>query len=81
MNDLFTKYPHTDTKNSQQCNIIDVYFREIRDDIEQEDVQEAFFRYMEENPNAGVIQDEDDDVEYDEDGNPILKHKVTQENK
>lgn len=56
-------------------------FREIRDDIEQEDVQEAFFRYMEENPNAGVIQDEDDDVEYDEDGNPILKHKVTQENK
>lgn len=50
--------------------------KEIRDDIEQEDVQESFFRYMEENPNAGVIHDEDDDVEYDEDGNPILKHKM-----
>ena len=32
---------------------------------------EAYLRYMEENPMAGVIADEEDDVEYDSDGNPI----------
>ena len=47
-------------------------FRGIRDDIEGEDVQEAFFRYMEENPMAGVILDEDEIVEYDADGNAII---------
>lgn len=31
-------------------------------------------RYMEENPNAGVV-DDDDIVEYDEDGNPIIPDK------
>ncbi|XP_043531283.1 ATP-dependent RNA helicase DDX42 isoform X1 [Chiloscyllium plagiosum] len=43
----------------------------IRDDIEEEDDHEAYFRYMAENPNAGVIQEEEDDIEYDSDGNPI----------
>ncbi|XP_043910892.1 ATP-dependent RNA helicase DDX42 [Protopterus annectens] len=44
----------------------------IRDDIEEEDDQEAYFRYMAENPMAGVIQEEEEDnVEYDSDGNPI----------
>ncbi|XP_072342994.1 ATP-dependent RNA helicase DDX42-like isoform X1 [Scyliorhinus torazame] len=56
----------------------------IRDDIEEEDdhfdlwityVQEAYFRYMAENPNAGVIQEEEDDIEYDSDGNPIPPQK------
>ena len=32
---------------------------------------EEYLRYMEENPNAGVIADEEDDVQYDSDGNPI----------
>lgn len=44
----------------------------IRDDIEGEDEQESYFRYMEENPLAGVVDDEDPDVEYDEDGNAII---------
>ncbi|KAJ8314337.1 hypothetical protein KUTeg_008898 [Tegillarca granosa] len=48
----------------------------VRDDIDEEDDQESFFRYMEENPMAGVIQDEDDDVEYDSDGNPIYNQKI-----
>ena len=39
-------------------------------------MQESFFRYMEENPNAGVIHDEEDEVEYDDEGNPIIKNKV-----
>ena len=46
--------------------------RGIRDDIEGEDVQEAFFRYMEENPMAGVLFDEDEVIEYDADGNAII---------
>ncbi|XP_005994675.1 ATP-dependent RNA helicase DDX42 isoform X1 [Latimeria chalumnae] len=48
----------------------------IRDDIEEEDDQEAYFRYMAENPTVGVIQEEDDDnIEYDSDGNPIALTK------
>ncbi|KAG7459764.1 hypothetical protein MATL_G00214200 [Megalops atlanticus] len=44
----------------------------IRDDIEEEDDQEAYFRYMAENPTAGLTQEEEEDtVEYDSDGNPI----------
>lgn len=40
--------------------------RNIRDDIEEEDVEEAFYRYMEENPMAGVYMEDDEIVEYDE---------------
>ncbi len=48
----------------------------IRDDIDGEDVEESYYRYMEENPMAGVQnEDEDDDMEYDEDGNPIVTIK------
>ncbi|RNA22526.1 ATP-dependent RNA helicase DDX42 [Brachionus plicatilis] len=48
-----------------------------RDDIENEDDQESYFRWLEENPNAGVPQaDEDDqDIEYDQDGNIIVPEK------
>ncbi|XP_028131448.1 ATP-dependent RNA helicase DDX42 isoform X1 [Diabrotica virgifera virgifera] len=49
----------------------------IRNDLEEEDVEESYYRYMEENPNAGVPQTDDDhpEVEYDEDGNPIAPDK------
>lgn len=47
----------------------------IRDDIEEEDDHEAYFRYMAENPNAGVVQEEEDDIDYDSDGNPIPPQK------
>lgn len=53
-------------------------FRGERADIEEEDDQESFFRYMEENPNAGVIftsTEDDAEIEYDEDGNPIPPEK------
>ncbi|XP_029013762.1 ATP-dependent RNA helicase DDX42 [Betta splendens] len=44
----------------------------IRDDIEEEDEQEAYFRYMAENPTAGLTQEEEEEnVDYDSDGNPI----------
>nr|XP_040046597.1 ATP-dependent RNA helicase DDX42 [Gasterosteus aculeatus aculeatus] len=44
----------------------------IRDDIEEEDEQEAYFRYMAENPTAGLsLEEEDENIDYDSDGNPI----------
>lgn len=49
----------------------------VRDDIEQEDVEEAYYRYMEENPMAGVLADEQEElnVEYDNEGNIIYVEK------
>ena len=46
------------------CVIISFISRGVRDDIEQEDVEEAYYRYMEENPMAGVIADEQEDLIY-----------------
>ncbi|XP_075439868.1 ATP-dependent RNA helicase DDX42-like, partial [Ascaphus truei] len=46
--------------------------RGIRDDIEEEDDQEAYFRFMAENPTAGLVpEEEEDNLEYDSDGNPM----------
>lgn len=49
----------------------------IRDDLEEEDVEESYYRYMEENPNAGLapVDEDEPDIEYDEDGNPIPPDK------
>ncbi|KAK2174591.1 hypothetical protein NP493_790g01048 [Ridgeia piscesae] len=48
----------------------------VRDDIDNEDVEESYYRYMEENPMAGVILDDDNQpLEYDEDGNVIIPDK------
>lgn len=48
----------------------------IRDDIENEDDEESYYRYIEENPNAGQDKDDSDaEIEYDEDGNPIAPPK------
>lgn len=49
--------------------------RNVRDDIEQEDEMEAYLRFMEENPNVGVVGDEDEIYEYDEEGNVISMEK------
>lgn len=49
-----------------------------RDDIEKEDEQEEFFKWLEENPNAGVASqadDEEHELEYDQDGNIIIPEK------
>ncbi|XP_011155541.1 ATP-dependent RNA helicase DDX42 [Solenopsis invicta] len=48
----------------------------IRADIDGEDDEESYYRYMEENPTAGLQQEESDqEIEYDEDGNPIAPPK------
>ena len=56
--------------------LVILLYRGVRDDIDQEDDQESFFRYMEENPLAGVVFDDDETViEYDAEGNPIIPEK------
>ncbi|XP_062363997.1 ATP-dependent RNA helicase DDX42 isoform X1 [Cinclus cinclus] len=64
-------------KEKKNVNFFSACFsRGIRDDIEEEDDQEAYFRYMAENPTAGVVQEEEEDnLEYDSDGNPIAPSK------
>ncbi|XP_023029336.2 ATP-dependent RNA helicase DDX42 [Leptinotarsa decemlineata] len=49
----------------------------VRNDLEEEDVEESYYRYMEENPNAGLlpVDEEFPDLEYDSDGNPIAPDK------
>ncbi|XP_070148807.1 ATP-dependent RNA helicase DDX42 [Polyergus mexicanus] len=48
----------------------------FRPDIDGEDDEESYYRYMEENPTAGLQQEESDqEIEYDEDGNPIAPPK------
>lgn len=50
--------------------------RGTRGDIDEEDDEESYYRYMEENPLAGTADDGSDaEIEYDEDGNPIAPPK------
>lgn len=47
----------------------------IRDDIEELDGEESYYKFMAENPDFGKDLDSDNDLEYDEDGNPIAPKK------
>lgn len=49
----------------------------VRNDLEEEDNEESYYRYMEENPNVGLapVDEEGIQIEYDEDGNPIPPEK------
>lgn len=48
----------------------------VRADIDDMDDEESYYKYMEENPNAGLLDDNSgDELEYDEDGNPIAPAK------
>lgn len=50
----------------------------MRQDIEEEDEQESYFRWLEENPNAGLTandEEDDKDAYYDDDGNLIIPEK------
>ncbi|XP_040573324.1 ATP-dependent RNA helicase DDX42 [Lepeophtheirus salmonis] len=48
-------------------------FKGVRTDIDEADNEESYYKWLEENPNAGLmpVDEDDDDIEYDEDGNPI----------
>lgn len=45
----------------------------VRHDIEEEDDEESYYRFIKENPMAGQQADDSDSeqIEYDEDGNPL----------
>ncbi|CAG9806637.1 unnamed protein product [Chironomus riparius] len=44
----------------------------VRADIDDMDDEESYYKYMEENPMAGILDDNSgDELDYDEDGNPI----------
>eukprot|EP00095_Tigriopus_kingsejongensis_P001571 snap_masked-scaffold907_size82601-processed-gene-0.19 protein:Tk01571 transcript:snap_masked-scaffold907_size82601-processed-gene-0.19-mRNA-1 annotation:"atp-dependent rna helicase ddx42-like" len=44
----------------------------VRADIDEADDEESYYKWLEDNPNAGRNADEDEnDIEYDEEGNPI----------
>ncbi|OQR68645.1 ATP-dependent RNA helicase DDX42-like [Tropilaelaps mercedesae] len=48
----------------------------IRDDIEVEDDEESYYRCVKENQLMGTTGDDDDfEIEYDEDGNPIVPQR------
>ena len=55
-------------------NLCTFCFRIRRDDIEDEDDQESYYNYMK---NAPVVAypDDDEELEYDSDGNPIAPEK------
>ncbi|XP_077515636.1 ATP-dependent RNA helicase DDX42 [Amblyomma americanum] len=64
-----SKMPEKETKSKEEL-------KGVRDDIENEDDEESYYRYIEENPNAGADKDDSDiELEYDEDGNPIAPVK------
>lgn len=48
-----------------------------RADIEEDDAEESYYRFMADNPNHGLAPGEDDlpPLEYDEDGNPIAPER------
>ncbi|XP_053684919.1 ATP-dependent RNA helicase DDX42 [Sabethes cyaneus] len=49
----------------------------VRGDIDDEDDEESYYRYMEENPNAGLLDADGSDAEqeYDAEGNPVHTRK------
>ncbi|EDW69567.1 uncharacterized protein Dvir_GJ13322 [Drosophila virilis] len=64
------------TDPQQKASVAPLEKKGVRHDIDDEDDEESYYRYMEENPNAG-LRDEgsDQEIEYDEDGNPIAPPK------
>lgn len=48
----------------------------VRADVDDMDDEESYYKYMEDNPMAGVVEENSgDEFEYDEDGNPIVSMK------
>lgn len=61
-----------ESKKSQQTAMQKPKNKGTRADIDDMDDEESYYKYMEENPTAGLIDEgEDDELDYDSDGNPI----------
>ncbi|UXI18530.1 twitchin-like [Sarcoptes scabiei] len=61
------------SQNSNKSNEKSSSSKGVRQDIEDEDLEESYYKYMESNPNAGIgtMPDDSEEIEYDDDGNPI----------
>lgn len=71
--DAFMAGIDAELKHSKPKVAEDLKDKGFRNDIDGEDDEESYYRYMEENPTAGLPQeDSDQEVEYDSDGNPVF---------
>merc|ERR1712071_280135 len=72
MNDL-NKKTKTEESKSKEKSVVGNKTKGVRQDIEEEVDEESYYRYIKENPLAGLQADDSDSelMEYDEDGNPI----------
>ncbi|KPM08868.1 ATP-dependent RNA helicase DDX42-like protein [Sarcoptes scabiei] len=63
----------TSSSSSNKSNEKSSSSKGVRQDIEDEDLEESYYKYMESNPNAGIgtMPDDSEEIEYDDDGNPI----------
>lgn len=52
-----------------------VVFRVKRQDIEEEDDQESYFNYIKNAPVQAYPDDDEVEIEYDSDGNPIVPER------
>lgn len=59
----------------KNLTITNYWFRVQRQDIEEEDDQESYFNYIKNAPVQAYPDDEDIEIEYDSDGNPIVPEK------
>jgi len=74
MNDLNNKAKKEESRNNDKSETVGKSkAKGVRQDIEEEDDEESYYRYVKENPLAGLQGDDSDSelMEYDEDGNPI----------
>ena len=75
MKDLNQQTKKEDTKTSSKAEPSSSKNKTkgVRDDIEEEDDEETYYRYIKENPLVGLQGDDSDSeqIEYDDEGNPI----------
>lgn len=63
---VVSKEPATSTTLAQPVN------KGVRADIDDMDDEESYYKYLEDNPMVGLLEENSgDELEYDEDGNPI----------
>lgn len=74
MKDLDQKAKKEDVKAPSKTEVASKSkLKGVRDDIEEEDDEETYYRYVQENPLVGLQGDDSDSeqIEYDDEGNPI----------
>ena len=64
------------TKGTNNLAVVHVICDRVqRQDIEEEDDQESYFNYMKNAPVQAYPDDDEVEIDYDSDGNPIIPEK------